>query len=69
MEIELSGFKLRELNKDDFDRRKTLWSLYIAFYHTSLNELIYETTFARLVSKDNKAQSGIVLCKTMKWLG
>ena len=67
--MELSGFKLRQLNKDDFDRWKRLWSVYLAFYETSLNELIYETTFARLVSKDNKAQSGIVLCKTMKWLG
>ena len=67
--MELSGLKLRDLNKDDFDRWKTLWGLYLAFYHTSLNELIYEKTFARLISKDNTAQNGIVACKNNEMVG
>ena len=69
MELELSGFKLRELNKDDFDRWKRLWRAYLAFYDTSFNELIYDTTFARLVSKVNTSQNGIVACKNNEMVG
>ena len=69
VEMELSGFKLRQLNKDDFDRWKRLWSAYLTFYDTSLNGLIYETTFARLVSKDNTSQNGIVACKNNEMVG
>ena len=69
LEMALSDFKLRELNKDDFDSWKRLWSVYLAFYNTSLNELIYETTFARLVSKDNTSQNGIVACKNDELVG
>ena len=69
LEMALSDFKLRELNKDDFDSWRRLWSIYLAFYNTSLNELIYETTFARLVSKDNTSQNGIVACKNDEMVG
>ena len=69
LEMALSDFKLRELNKDDFDGWRRLWSVYLAFYNTSLNELIYETTFARLVSKDNTSQNGIVACKNDEMVG
>ena len=69
LEMALSDFKLRELNKDDFDSWRRLWSVYLAFYNTSLNELIYETTFARLVSKDNTSQNGIVACKNDEMVG
>jgi len=67
--MESSGFKLRKLNKDDFDKWKRLWSVYLAFYDTSLNELTYETTFARLISKDNTAQNAIVACKKNEMVG
>ena len=69
LEMALSDFNLRELSKDDFDSWKRLWSVYLAFYNTSLNELIYETTFARLVSKDNTSQNGIVACKNDEMVG
>ena len=69
LEMALSDFKLRELNKDDFDSWRRLWSVYLAFYNTSLNDLIYETTFARLVSKDNTSQNGIVACKNDEMVG
>ena len=69
LEMALSEFKLRELNEDDFDSWRRLWSAYLAFYNTSLNELIYETTFARLVSKDNTSQNGIVACKNDEMVG
>ena len=69
MKMALPDFKLRELNKDDFDSWRRLWSVYLAFYNTSLNELIYETTFARLVSKDNTSQNGIIACKNDEMVG
>ena len=51
--MESSDFELRKLNKDDFDKWKELWGVYLAFYKSTVNELVYETTFGRLVSKDN----------------
>ena len=69
LEMALSDFKLQELNKDDFDSWRRLWSVYLAFYNTSLNDLIYETTFARLVSEDNTSQNGIVACKNDEMVG
>ena len=62
-------FELRKLNKDDFDRWKILWSTYLAFYDSTVNELVYETTFERLVSNDNKAQNAIVACKNAEMIG
>ena len=67
--MESSGFKLRELNKNDFNLWKGLWSVYLSFYNTSLDELIYETTFARLVSRENTAQNAIVALKNNEMIG
>ena len=67
--MESSDFELRKLNKDDFDKWKRLWSVYLAFYDTSLNEIIYETTFARLVSEDNTAQNALVVFKNNEMVG
>ena len=60
--MESSVFELRKLRKDDFDKWKELWSTYLSFYDSEVTELIYETTFGRLVSEDNKAQNAIVAC-------
>ena len=54
--MESSDFELRKLNKDDFDKWKRLWSVYLAFYDTGLNEIIYETTFARLFQKTTQTK-------------
>ena len=62
-------FELRKLNKDDFDRWKRLWSTYLAFYNSTVTELVYETTFERLVSEDNIAQYAIVACKNTEMIG
>ena len=67
--MELSTFKLRELNEGDFDSWKRLWRVYLAFYNTTLNALTYETTFGRLVSKENTAQNAIVACKDNEMIG
>ncbi len=64
-----SSFELRKLNKNDFDNWKKLWTTYLAFYDTSVNELTYQTTFGRLISRDNIAQNAIVACKNTEVVG
>ena len=41
----------------------------LLFMTQGLTELIYETTFARLVSKDNTDQNGIVACALNEMVG
>ena len=67
--MESSGFKLRELNENDFDRWKRLWSAYLAFYDTTLDDIIYKTTFGRLVASDNTAQNATVACQHNEMVG
>ena len=67
--MESSVFELRKLSKDDFDKWKELWSIYLSFYDSEVTELIYETTFGRLVSEDNKAQNAIVACEHAELIG
>ena len=67
--MNVSVCELRELNTDDFYTWKKLWRVYLAFYNTTVNELIYETTFQRIVSKENKAQNAIIACKNTEMVG
>ena len=67
--MESSVFELRKLRKDDFDKWKELWSTYLSFYNSEVSELVYETTFGRLVSRDNKAQNAIVACEHTELIG
>ena len=67
--MESSGFRLRELNENDFGRWKRLWSYYLTFYDTTVNDLIYKTTFGRLVTSDNTAQNAIVACRNNEMVG
>ena len=67
--MESSGFKLRELNENDFDRWKRLWSAYLDFYDTTLDDIIYKTTFGRLVASDNTAQNATVACQNNEMVG
>ena len=67
--METSTVKLRELDKADFESWKRLWGDYLGFYNTNLNALIFETTFERLVSKENTAQNAIVACKNNEMVG
>ena len=67
--MDSSVFISRELNENDFDKWKELWSVYLAFYGSTVNKLVYETTFGRLVSGDNTAQKAIVACKNTEMVG
>jgi GNAT superfamily N-acetyltransferase len=44
--------KIRPLEKTDKDDWRCLWTAYLAFYETTVNEDVYETAFARLLSLD-----------------
>ena len=67
--MESSGFKLRELNENDFDSWKRLWGAYLAFYDTTVNDIIYKTTFGRIVASDNTAQNATVACQNNEMIG
>ena len=67
--MESSVFELRKLRKDDFYKWKELCSIYLYFYDSEVTELVYETTFGRLVSEDNKAQNAIVACEHTEIIG
>lgn len=67
--MDSSAFEIRKLNKNDFDSWKELWSVYLGFYDTTVNALVYKTTFERLVSRSNKAQNARVACVNKKMVG
>ena len=47
---------IRPLTAKDYPQWHGLWQAYLAFYHTTLDETVYETTFARLTSDDHPQQ-------------
>ena len=53
-------FEIRELSECDFLNWKTLWKQYLEFYQTSVEDLVYETTFKRLISNDHLSQNALV---------
>ena len=53
-------FEIRELSENDFLNWKTLWKQYLEFYQTSVEDLVYETTFKRLISNHHLSQNALV---------
>ena len=54
------SFEIRELSENDFINWKTLWTQYLEFYKTSVENLVYETTFKRLISSNRLSQNAFV---------
>ena len=54
------SFEIRELSENDFINWKTLWTQYLEFYKTSVENLVYETTFKRLISSNCLSQNAFV---------
>ena len=54
------SFEIRDLSDNDFINWKTLWKQYLAFYQTSVEDLVYETTFKRLISSNHLSQNALV---------
>ena len=67
--MDSSIFELRRLKKDDYDNWKEVWSTYLSFYDSTVKELVYKTTFARLVSRGNTAQNAIIACENREIVG
>ncbi len=47
-----SGVSIRPLKQQDEIQWRRLWTAYMKFYDTALDEEVYKTSFARLLSKD-----------------
>jgi len=43
---------IRELRPGDRDEWQTLWTAYLEFYKSSVADVVYDTTFARLLGND-----------------
>ena len=59
-------FEIRQLSDNDFINWKTLWKQYLEFYKTSVEDLVYETTFKRLISNHHFSQNAFVAEKDNK---
>lgn len=60
---------VRPLQEDDFQNWKTVWTDYLTFYETKLEDIIYEMTFARLISPQNRSQNAMVASTGDELLG
>ena len=62
-------FEIRQLSDNDFINWKTLLKQYLEFYKTSVEDLIYETTFKRLISNHHFSQNAFVAEQGNKLIG
>jgi GNAT superfamily N-acetyltransferase len=51
---------IRALTSKDYSQWHVLWSNYLAFYETELDEAIFKGTFQKLISKNNPSQNALV---------
>jgi GNAT superfamily N-acetyltransferase len=51
---------VRALRRDDHMAWRALWTAYLAFYNTTVNEQVYATTFERLLGDDVRDFSALV---------
>jgi GNAT superfamily N-acetyltransferase len=56
----LTDFQIRPIAAEDEADWRRLWSAYLAFYETALPEVVYATTFSRLLSDDPAEPRGLV---------
>ena len=62
-------FEIKELWKEDFSNWKILWKQYLQFYKSSVENIVYETTFKRLCSIKNPHQNAFVAVKNNSLIG
>jgi len=63
------SFEIRELSEGDFFNWKILWNEYLKFYQTSVEDLVYETTFKRLISIHHLSQNALVAAQDNELVG
>ena len=58
----MTDLQIRPLQAADESEWRRLWTLYLEFYESSVEESVYRTTFARLLSgKDNEFRGFVAL--------
>ena len=62
-------FEIRRLCKEDFYNWKTLWCQYLKFYKSSVDNVVYETTFKRLISNQHTYQNALVAAQENSLIG
>jgi len=62
-------FEIRRLCKEDFSNWKTLWCQYLKFYKSSVDNVVYETTFKRLISNQHTYQNAFVAAQENSLIG
>lgn len=60
---------VRPLQATDETEWKTLWKAYLEFYETTLPEMVYATTFQRLLDPGVPAQFGLVAVSEGRAIG
>ena len=56
----MSNLSVRPLTAGDEAEWRRLWTLYLEYYESEVSEEVYQTTFARLLSKDDNEFSGLI---------
>ncbi len=54
------AFSVRELRQGDEEAWRALWTGYLAYYETRVDEAVYRETFRRLLSGDSREFRGLV---------
>jgi len=55
-----AALEIRPIMPDDRPAWGDLWRAYLDFYETTLPEVVYDTTFGRLLSPDHPDQNGLI---------
>jgi GNAT superfamily N-acetyltransferase len=63
------SFEIRKLSDNDFINWKMVWSQYLEFYKSSVEDIVYETTFKRLIASNHLSQNAFVADEGNKLIG
>ena len=56
----MSELQIRPIESSDRLEWTRLWTLYLAYYKTTLPEQVYDSTFAQLISGEDHEFSGLI---------
>lgn len=65
----MSELRVRPVTAVDEQEWRRLWSLYLEFYETSVPEIVYRTTFSRLLSEAPNEYSGLIATRGDRSIG
>jgi GNAT superfamily N-acetyltransferase len=67
--VSQTDLTVRNLRASDYESWCVLWRGYLTFYETSVPDIVYETTFARLLGDDPQDFHGLVAEKDGQLVG